>query len=141
MHFFLALAIPTLPASAKVYQQNLENFCGNSSIAPETIYVQKYFLVLQHFLSQQFFLLQEISRSYIFSIVKNGKKNWRKFVLWSFFFLRLLCISINLLDIHLWNTVVMSGLVRPSCYLELLEKLQKRIFRTVGPSLATCLEP
>ena len=28
----------------------------------------------------------------------------------------------------------------PSCYLELLDKLQKRICRTVGPSLATSLE-
>ena len=29
----------------------------------------------------------------------------------------------------------------PSCYLELLDKLQKRICRAVGPSLATSLEP
>ena len=29
----------------------------------------------------------------------------------------------------------------PSCYLELLDKLQKHIYRTVGPSLATSLEP
>ena len=29
----------------------------------------------------------------------------------------------------------------PSCYLELLDKLQKWICRTVGPSLATSLEP
>ena len=29
----------------------------------------------------------------------------------------------------------------PSCYLESLDKLQKRIFRTVGPSLAASLEP
>ena len=29
----------------------------------------------------------------------------------------------------------------PSCYLELLDKLQKRIFRTVGPSLAVSLDP
>ena len=29
----------------------------------------------------------------------------------------------------------------PSCYLELLDKLQKWICRTVGPSLAACLEP
>ena len=29
----------------------------------------------------------------------------------------------------------------PSCYLELLDKLQNRIYRTVGPSLATSLEP
>ena len=28
-----------------------------------------------------------------------------------------------------------------SCYLELLNKLQKRICRTVGPSLAASLEP
>ena len=29
----------------------------------------------------------------------------------------------------------------PSCYLELLDKLQKGIYRTVGPSLAAFLEP
>ena len=29
----------------------------------------------------------------------------------------------------------------PTCYLELLDKLQKRILRTVGPSLAASLEP
>ena len=29
----------------------------------------------------------------------------------------------------------------PSCYLELLDKLQKWICRTVGPSLAVSLEP
>ena len=29
----------------------------------------------------------------------------------------------------------------PSCYLELLNKLQKQICRTVGPSLAACHEP
>ena len=29
----------------------------------------------------------------------------------------------------------------PSCYLELLDKLQKRICRIVGPSLAVSLEP
>ena len=29
----------------------------------------------------------------------------------------------------------------PSCYLELLDKLQKLICRTVGPSLAASLEP
>ena len=35
---------------------------------------------------------------------------------------------------HVWEGA-------PSCYLELLDKLQKRICRTVGPSLATSLEP
>ena len=33
------------------------------------------------------------------------------FVLWSFFLLRLLCISINLPFAHVWNTIVRSGLV------------------------------
>ena len=35
---------------------------------------------------------------------------------------------------HVWGGA-------PSCYLELLDKLQKRICRTVGPSLAASLEP
>ena len=29
----------------------------------------------------------------------------------------------------------------PSCYLKLLDKLQKQICRTVGPSIAASLEP
>ena len=35
---------------------------------------------------------------------------------------------------HVWNGA-------PSCYLELFDKLQKPISRTVGPSLAASLEP
>ena len=35
---------------------------------------------------------------------------------------------------HVWTGA-------PSCYLELLDKLQKRICRTAGPALAACLEP
>ena len=35
---------------------------------------------------------------------------------------------------HVWPSA-------PSCYLELLDKLQKRMCRTVGPSLAASLEP
>ena len=35
---------------------------------------------------------------------------------------------------HVWDGA-------PSCYLDLLDKLQKRIFITVGPSIATSLEP
>ena len=60
-------------------------------------------------------------------------------VLWSFFLLRLLCISINLPYAHAGNTVVTFG--APSCYLELLDKLEKSICRTVGPSLPNSLEP
>ena len=61
------------------------------------------------------------------------------FVLWSFFLLRFICISINLPYSHEWNTVVMVG--APSCYFEWLDKLQKQIYRTVDPSLVTSLEP
>ena len=56
------------------------------------------------------------------------------FVLWSFFLLRLLCMSINLpygcieYCCHVWAGA-------PRCYLEFLDKVQKRICRTVGPSL------
>ena len=35
---------------------------------------------------------------------------------------------------HVWASA-------PSCYLEFLDKLQKRICRTVGPSLAASIEP
>ena len=35
---------------------------------------------------------------------------------------------------HVWDGA-------PSCYLELLDELEKRMCKTVGPSLATSLEP
>ena len=38
---------------------------------------------------------------------------------------------------HIWAGAPSA----PSCYSELLDKLQKRICRTVGPSLAASLEP
>ena len=59
------------------------------------------------------------------------------FVLWSFFLLRLLCMSINQPYTH--NGILLSCAL--SYYFELLDKLQKQICTTVGPSLATSLEP
>ena len=59
-------------------------------------------------------------------------------VLWSFFLLRLFWNSINVPYSHLWNTVVMSGLVP---LVAISDKLQKQICRSVGPSLAASLEP
>ena len=50
----------------------------------------------------------------------------------------MLCISINLPYGHAWNTVWASA---PSRYLELLDKLQNRKCRTIGPSVAASLEP
>ena len=43
--------------------------------------------------------------------------------------------------IHVWYTVSLVWDDAPSCYLELLDKLQKQICRIVGPSLAASLEP
>ena len=62
------------------------------------------------------------------------------FVLWSFFLLRLLCISWNLWYGHAWNTVVMFGAVLLVANLELLHKLQKRICRAVVLSPAASLK-
>ena len=56
-----------------------------------------------------------------------------------FFLVRLLCVSINLPDSLAWNTVAMSGLVVLAAT-GMLDKLQKQICRTVGPSLAASLK-
>ena len=81
--------------------------------------------------------------SYIIFIANTAsKKTWVLIVLWSFFLQRLLCTSINLPYFHAWNTVMTRNTVMtaPCCYLELLDKLQKWLCRTVGPSLAASLE-
>ena len=39
-----------------------------------------------------------------------------------------------------WNTAVLRG-GGPSCYFDILDKLQQRLCRTVGPSFAASLEP
>ena len=59
----------------------------------------------------------------------------------SFFLVRLLFISINQPYGLAWNTFVMSWANASSCYPDMLDKLQKRISRTVGPSRITSLEP
>ena len=82
------------------------------------------------------------SGSYISLLLKLPPRKLETWAaLWSFFFLRLLCISINIYNIrpymkyccHVWAGA-------PSCYFELLDKLQKRICRAVCPSLAASLE-
>ena len=79
---------------------------------------------------------------YIISIVKTASKK-----------IRALIHSMNFLSPevapYLYKSVMQSSMKycchvwagAPSCYLELLDKLQKRICRTVGPSLAVSLEP
>ena len=62
------------------------------------------------------------------------------FILWSFFLVRLLCIFLNLSYNHAWK-ILLSSMSWYSCYLELLDNLQKQIYRTVGSSLAAFLEP
>ena len=101
-------------------------------------------------------VLEEKSSLKILGLSFSSKLNWglilslllkrhpRKlepsFILLSFFLLRLPCISINLPYGLAWNCChVWAG--APSCYLEMLDKLQKRICGTVGPSLTASLEP
>ena len=71
--------------------------------------------------------------SYIVSIAKTVSKNVGALSCY-------MCLYKS--TIHLWMEYcchVWAG--APSCYLELVGKLQKRICRTVGPSLALSLEP
>ena len=68
--------------------------------------------------------------SYIISIAKTVAKKIGDLIR-SMKFLSSEVISINLPYCHAWNTVVMS---------ELLDKLQRHICRTIGPSLAASLE-
>ena len=69
----------------------------------------------------------------------SSKKFEPCFVLWSFFLLRLLFLSINLPYDLAWNISFWAG--APSCYFDMLDNLQKRIWRTVSPSLVASLEP
>ena len=62
------------------------------------------------------------------------------FILWSLFLLRL-PVSINLPYNHYMEYCCQIRAGAASCYLELLDKLQKRICRNVGPSLAASLAP
>ena len=75
---------------------------------------------------------------YINTIAKTASKKIGVFILWSFFLLRLLCISTICPCMeyccHAWAGA-------PGGYLELLDKPQKQICRTLGPSLVASLEP
>ena len=77
--------------------------------------------------------------SYIVSIAKTASKKIGALIR-SMRFLspEVALFSISLPYGYVWNTVWDGA---PSCYLELLDKLQKWICRTVGPSLAVSLEP
>ena len=80
--------------------------------------------------------------SYIISIAKTDSKK-----------IRALVCSMKLLSpevaSYLYKSTIQSGMEycchvwagAPSCYLELLDKLPKRLCRTVGPPLAAHLEP
>ena len=79
--------------------------------------------------------------SHIIYIAKNASKKIGALICsMKFFLIRLLCISINLPCGHVWNSCY-GWAGAPGCYLELVDKLQKLICRTVGPSLAGSLEP
>ena len=70
-------------------------------------------------------------------LLKLPPRKWEPwFSLWSLFLLRLPCTFIHLPCSLPWNIAGAS-----TSYLEILDKLQKRICRTVGATLATSPEP
>ena len=80
--------------------------------------------------------------SYIISISKSDSKKVGALIRSMKFLSPELALCLyNLSYTHAWNAVVTSRAGAPSCYLELLDKLRKWICGTVGPSLATSLEP
>ena len=80
--------------------------------------------------------------SYVFSIAKTASKKIGAII----HFIKFLSLEVAL---YLYKPTICPCMEHcchvwvgaPSCYLELLEKLQKQICRTVGPSLAASLEP
>ena len=80
--------------------------------------------------------------SYIISIAKTASKKIGTLIRSMKFLSPEVALCLNKSTIHPYveySCHVWAG--APTCYLELLGKLQKRIFRTVGPSLAASLEP
>ena len=74
--------------------------------------------------------------SYIISIAKTASKKIRALIRSMKFLSPEVALYLYKSTICPWNT---AG--APSCYLDLLDKLQKQICRIVGPSLAASLEP
>ena len=80
--------------------------------------------------------------SYIISIAKTASKKIGAFI-------RSMKFVSPEIALYLYNSAIRTCMEycchvwagAPSCYLELLDKLQERICRTVGPSLAASLEP
>ena len=63
------------------------------------------------------------------------------FILWSFSFQGFSFLSLKIYHTAMYGILLSCLGGARSCYLELLDKLPKRICRTVGPSLAASCEP
>ena len=70
--------------------------------------------------------------SYIISIAKTASKKIGALI-------RSMMFLSPEVALYLYKSIVQAG--APNCYLELLDKLQKQICKTVGPSLTASLEP
>ena len=80
--------------------------------------------------------------SYIVSIAKTASEKIGALIRsMKFLFLRLLCISITLPYGHVWNIIVMSGLVLLVATWNCWISCRNGYVGTVGPSLAASLEP
>ena len=89
------------------------------------------------------YILEKKSFFKMLELTFSSKLDWyskKSGALIRFFLLRLLCIFINLPYNHVWNIVVTYVWAdAPSFYLDLLDKLQEQICRTVGLSLGCFL--
>ena len=80
--------------------------------------------------------------SYIISVVRTASKKIRAMIRYMKFFSPEVALYIHKSTICPWMEYCRHACAgAPSCYLELLDKLQKQICRTVGPSLAPSLGP
>ena len=122
--------------------EKLNLFCLIGLIAPKRCYwwenwrVNSWKIIFQ--VARVVFLFELDWGSYIISIARTPRKLEPWFVLWSFFFMRLLCIFISLPCRLAWCIATAGA---PSCYLEMLDKLLKRICTTGSLSFAASLEP
>ena len=80
--------------------------------------------------------------SYIVSIAKTSSKKIRALIRSMKFLSPEAALYLYKSTIRPWMKYCCHACAcAPNCYLELLGKLQKQIFNTVGPSLAVSLEP
>ena len=105
------------------------------------LWILNYYLEKFKMLGLRFSLLNWIgpfTLNLLLKLLPRKLEHW--LILLSLFFLKLL-LSLKIYHLRLHGIPCHFWAGAPNCYLDKLDKLKKQIFRTVGPSLATSLEP